>query len=330
MKESADSKKKEEATPKRCPNCGTLLHGPYCHRCGQEARDRIAPLGTLLKDVLSELFNFDTRLVRTLKRLLSQPGRLTVEYIAGRRAGYVPPLRLFVFSSFLLFLLVGVLSTQSVQIEGSVSGTLIDSLAAQSRAAAESTRVASGDSSAAAALDQADPVQLSKGLVDSLAQVADSLGRQPTLEAQFKHALLRGLLRADRNPQLFVQRTIGRLSGLAFALLPVFALLLKLLYLRSGRLYVEHLIFALHTHAFFFILLIAVILVNLLGIQVLSSLMTMLGIVGPAVYLLVGMRRVYGQGWGMTLFKWGLLLLGYLLLISVAFGLYLTLTIMLM
>ena len=330
MRTPANPKTTEEAAPERCTNCGARLHGPYCHRCGQEARDRIAPIGTLTKDLLGELFNFDTRLFRTLKRLVFQPGRLTVEYIAGRRVGYVPPLRLFVFSSFLLFLLVGVLSTQAVQIDGSVSGSIIDTLDAQSRAPAESLRAAPEDSSAAVALDQNDPVQLSQKLVDSLTRTADSLSRQPTLGAQLKHAMLRGLLRADRNPRLFVQQAIGRLSGLAFALLPVFALLLKLFYLRSGRLYVEHLIFALHAHAFFFILMIVVTLVNLLGVPTLSSLFTMVGIIGPALFLLIGMRRVYGQGWIATGIKWGLLLLGYLLLVGLAVMLYTALTFMLM
>lgn len=321
MGSSPDAQRPPSST--YCSNCGVPLHGPYCHRCGQEARERIAPIRTMAKDLLEELFNLDTRLIRTLRRLLFQPGRLTVEYTAGRRAGYVPPLRLFVFSSFILFLLLGILSTRTMSIEGSASDAL-DSLVTAER------QQATSDSAATTDVASDEPVQISDQVVQAMQTKADSLRGATTVRGQLHYALLRGLLRADRNPRSFLQQLIGRLSGLAFLLVPVFALLLKGLYLRSGRLYIEHLIFALHSHAVFFLALIVIVLLALLGVG------TTLGYVqgalfwGAGLYLFLALRRTYQQGWIKTSLKWMALLFVYLILISVAMVVYTLLTFILL
>lgn len=320
-----------DSDERRCSNCGARLHGSYCHRCGQQARERIAPLRTMAKDLLEELFNLDTRLLRTLRRLLFQPGRLTVEYVAGRRAGYMPPLRLFIFSSFILFLLLGILSTQAVTIEGSASGAL-DSLITEDAREAPLAPEAELEAEPDAEIDvvSSDPIQMSEGAVRAMETKADSLRTVETVRGQLHYAMLRGILRADQSPQLFMQQLIGRLSGLAFLLVPVFALLLKVLYVRSGRLYIEHLIFALHAHAVFFLALIVIVLVAIFGGN--SSLGYLQGGLfwGSGLHLFLSLRRTYQQGWIKTFLKWMALLFMYLLLLTVALVIYTLLTFVLL
>jgi hypothetical protein len=282
-------------------------------------------------DLLEELFNLDTRLLRTLRRLLLQPGRLTLEYVAGRRAGYVPPLRLFIFSSFILFLLLGILSTQAVTIEGSASGAL-DSLVTEEVRQAPPTSEGNAEANSEARVDVVsnDPIQMSEEVTQAMATKADSLRTVTTLRGQLHYALLRGLLRADRSPQLFMQQLIGRLSGLAFLLVPAFALLLKGLYVRSGRLYMEHLIFALHAHVVFFLMLIVIVVIALLGAG--NSLGYVQGALfwGAGLHFFLALRRTYQQGWIKTFLKGIGLLLAYLTLITVAMVLYTLLTIVLL
>lgn len=304
-----------------CANCGTPLRGPYCHQCGQRARDRIAPLGPVLKDLLSETFNFDTRVFRTLAPLLTQPGRLTKEYIAGRRAEYVPPLRLFVFSSFVLFLLLGIVGNWAINDSPSPRAAPLDTLSAPK---GDTTRAVGVDLESGSALD------MSPAAHDSLAKLADSLRQQGTLSAQFEYAMINGSLQAASNPERFIQSAVGRLSGLSFLMLPIFALILKLLYLRTGRFYVGHLIFGLHVHAFLFILLIVVTLLSLPDSTTLETTAGLLAGIGPPLYLLMALRRVYEQGWGLTLLKWAVLLVVYGTVLSTAFALYLVLTLMLL
>lgn len=89
----------------RCRNCDARLTGPYCAHCGQQARHRGVPIAQLGREMLNEVFSLDTRLLRSLRLLLFQPGHLTREYFAGRRKRYVPPFRLYVVVSFVYFLI---------------------------------------------------------------------------------------------------------------------------------------------------------------------------------------------------------------------------------
>ena len=81
--------------------------------------------------------------------------------------------------------------------------------------------------------------------------------RDPPLAAMMIHHLFK----AKQSPQAFVSALLGDIPKMMFFLLPLFAVSLKLLYLRTKRLYVEHLIFLLHVHAFAFLLLTPLLLV---------------------------------------------------------------------
>jgi hypothetical protein len=86
-----------------------------------------------------------------------------------------------------------------------------------------------------------------------------------------------------------------------FLVLPVFALLLKLLHLRRGRYYVEHFVFGLHTHAFAFVLFTLMLFLGGVPGVVPAAILWLL------LYLLLAMKRFYGQGWPVTLLKYGAL-----------------------
>ena len=88
-----------------CLNCGTLLIGSHCHNCGQTAHVH-RTLGAFFHDLLHGVFHFEGKIWRTLPLLILRPGRLTREYIDGRRASYVSPLALFLFSVFVMFAVI--------------------------------------------------------------------------------------------------------------------------------------------------------------------------------------------------------------------------------
>lgn len=89
-------------TARRCENCGEALRGEYCHACGQHAHNPLRSLKHAIEDVFESFWHLDGRVFRTLRELLS-PGRVAINYLAGRRVRYVPPLRLFVVLSVLTF-----------------------------------------------------------------------------------------------------------------------------------------------------------------------------------------------------------------------------------
>jgi hypothetical protein len=86
-----------------CPNCSELLWGQYCANCGQRARARMITFWELLKDAGDLLASLDSRIWKTLGLLMFRPGRLTLEYLQGKRARFVPPVRLFIASSIVFF-----------------------------------------------------------------------------------------------------------------------------------------------------------------------------------------------------------------------------------
>ena len=88
-----------------CLNCGTALLGSHCHNCGQAAHVH-RTLGAFFHDLLHGVFHFEGKIWRTLPKLAFKPGVLTREYIDGRRASYVSPIALFLFSVFLMFAVV--------------------------------------------------------------------------------------------------------------------------------------------------------------------------------------------------------------------------------
>ena len=87
-----------------CLNCATPLAGPFCHRCGQEAGPTHRSLLHIAAEFAEALTHGDGRLRRTLRLLAFRPGRLTRDYLDGRRAADIPPIRVFFWSVFLLFL----------------------------------------------------------------------------------------------------------------------------------------------------------------------------------------------------------------------------------
>ncbi|HWN39608.1 MAG TPA: DUF3667 domain-containing protein, partial [Gammaproteobacteria bacterium] len=92
-----------------CLNCGAALAGRYCSACGQKADVGIPSLGQLLADAFGDLFNFDSRLWRSLLALAFKPGRLTRYYLAGKRESYTPPFRMYIVTSVVFFALFSLL-----------------------------------------------------------------------------------------------------------------------------------------------------------------------------------------------------------------------------
>jgi hypothetical protein len=88
------------AAQERCPSCGTPLAGPYCARCGERALEpeALTLRHFLVHTVAHELLHLDGALWRTLRLLFVHPGRLSLEYSAGRRRPYVNPFRLLLIA----------------------------------------------------------------------------------------------------------------------------------------------------------------------------------------------------------------------------------------
>ncbi len=235
-------------------------------------------LGPILEDSLEGLLHVDGKFFRTVRWLFTRPGFLTAEFNAGRRVAYTQPLRLYIFASFLYFALGLFVGHSPVK---------VDVTPDKPGAATVSSHAAEGTGKAAK--------------VDLSAAAPSALGR-----------LLEGLKAEDQQE---VSRELAHLlPTMAFFCIPLLGSALLLAYRGGGRVYVEHLIFALHIQALYFLTAFVAELVEAL-LHPLSA--AAAGISGTLFFLggawLVyrAFRVVYGQSPGMTILKMALVGIGY-------------------
>jgi hypothetical protein len=280
--------------PQRCRNCGAPAGPRFCGDCGQEIEDHRSPIGQLLREVLSEWFSLDGHLFRTLKAL-SRPGRLTKLYLSGKRARYLRPVRLYAIASLALFSSVLSLEPPSAaRVALSIAGEQV-------------TTPRSGDGSRTRVV-LFEP--------DSLALT--------WLARQFPGRL--AALRA-MPPQTLLHTLFGGLKAALPALLilflPFLALGLKVLYVRTGTLFVDHLVFAVHVQsALFLALALAWLAARVAGLGP-TAVMLLCGLGGLSIltaYMALSLRRVYAQPWWLTLAKTLLVLFVYARLLGLVVG----------
>ncbi len=233
----------------------------------------------LLGELVEELFDWDSRFWRTLLPLLFRPGFLTAEYIRGRRARYVPPLRLYLIISFFMFLVMSAggdsIRLMSDQALDEVGGG-VATVEVQAPAAGADT---TGQEEGGRSDDRFD-----LGFVDEYS---------PQWSQDLERRLEQNAVRLSAQPGAFTEALYDYLPQLMFLMLPVFALLLRLAYLFSPFHYLHHLIFTLHFYSFVYLL-------YLLGAGVENWIYSE-GIAGwlvatLAIYLVFGLRRAYGSG----------------------------------
>jgi hypothetical protein len=317
-----------------CLNCGDPTRGEYCPSCGQRKVDVHVSIRTMVAETLEDELFVDRRLPRTLLALLFRPGRLTVEYVNGRVVRYIRPFRLYLITSVLFFLLLSFATLRFVRGIGDDSSpppapTDAVAVAAEPEAGSpdQETPAAPADPAAAdgAASTGGGPaarrgwsleggtVRLGHPALDSLATARiQELGRMETRQA------------AER----LLGNFLGYIPTLMFLLLPVFALVLKALYVRRGRYYAEHFVFLLHTHAFLYLMFMVLLGVVLLG-WVRGWIVT--AIFGwIAVYVFLAMRHVYGQQRLKTLVKMWTLGWAYFWVLATALPVAILVTILLL
>lgn len=269
-----------------CPNCGSELVEAYCAHCGQRQRG-VGSMRQFIGESLDDQLGVDHKLPRTLQALFLRPGFLTREYMAGRIVRYIPPFRLYLIASVLFFVLLSFLSRRSDWAER----------AQQAIEAGDSARV---DTLAARAPRDSSGLRVGVSFRDDRNWLDSARVNVPwawldrKIEANLK-AL--GELPPGTAMRRITNTIIEEMPRVMFVLLPVFALLLKLVYIRRRRLYLEHMIFALHLHTFAMLLFSAALVVRY------DWFMTAVA-TAISIYTLIAMKRVYEQGWFRTIGKW--------------------------
>ena len=91
---------------KDCLNCGHHVEEHYCSHCGQPNIELKEPFWAFIGHSIGHYFHFDSKFFHTLIPLMTKPGQLTLDYLAGKRARYIHPVSLYIFVSIVYFLIV--------------------------------------------------------------------------------------------------------------------------------------------------------------------------------------------------------------------------------
>jgi hypothetical protein len=269
-----------------CRNCNGLLTGSFCAQCGQAADVHVPSTAELVHELFEGLTHSDSRLWRTLKDLWFKPGMLTVEFVAGRRVAFLPPVRLYLVLSVIFFLTAS-LSHQSLVIITAGNGQL--NIIDQEKSTEACDRIHwDGESSA-------------------------------VWEPRARHACQQVF--RDRGAAL-MHVALGTFPKVMFLFLPLIAFLHMLLYWRPRHRYAIDLLFFIHVHAFFFSALTLAELASEVGkawsgTSGATDLLIDLLLWALPLYTLLAMKRVFQRGWLNTVVKAAALSAIYLVVMSV-------------
>lgn len=281
-----------------CPNCGAQLSGNFCQGCGQAAHLHVPSAREFLHEFIAHYVALEGKLWKSMALLLFRPGRLTRDYIEGKRVRYIEPLRLYLTFSIIFFAIFkfgglsfgdGTPDAPAARQEASVDAAATPAQRAREQAREERRRDRAKDQD-----EDDDLIVFGKGDDEKAKELAAKF--HPALVPKVDHFLQ--LQKKERHAAL--QRAFFSYAPYAlFLLMPVFAGLLKLLYLGSGRRYGEHLLFALHTNAFAFLML-SLLLILPSGVPLVAPLLML----WLTFYLPTAMRKVYGGGRVLTALRW--------------------------
>lgn len=295
-----------------CSNCRAPLNGEYCASCGQRERGRDIRVTDLAGEAFEDLSHFDGRVWRTLAGLAFRPGQVTADYLAGRRACYLPPLRLYFIVSFVVFLLVSL-----APIEVEFSGDLEVDPAQVKRERGKGIYI---------------PVERDDGSTQVLT-ISEHLGEQglmdeenPSWLAPWLERLENNAASIESNPDLLLDQLLQRLPQMMFLLLPMFALILHLAYLFSPVHFLQHLIFSLHYHTTAFLYFILLYPAKLLAPGDYGGIV----LLALFVYLPIALVRVYGSGVPAAILKSLVVGISYYLLVLTAGVLFLLVNLVLL
>ncbi len=340
-----------------CPNCHYPLakFGEFCSNCGQKYTDGKVPLWVFLHDLTEAIFNIDSKIFNTVFSLFI-PGKLTIQFFKGRQKRYATPLRLFLILAIVHFAALSwMIGDEAINFSGNDDGS--SEVDAYSTLFLEDFDTIKEDifvlfddnplvkqaiDSLEYRLDDLSEDSLDLGYlkfdlnnlsvdtedfpvakVDLYTKTPEELVDLYGLEDFWDRLQMQQILRIRKDGKSFSSFAIGQLVWMVALMMPALAFLLKLLYIRRKKYFVEHLVFSFHYHAFAFLVFTFVFsglrLLELGYIQSDWGEETIAGVplIGVLIYLFIAMRRVYGQGYIKTFIKYSILNFSYIFIFTV-------------
>jgi hypothetical protein len=334
---------------KNCLNCGTTVIGKYCHNCGQENIEPEESIWQLISHFFKDITHFDGKFFSTLKDLLFKPGFLPKEYMKGRRASYLNPVRMYIFTSFIFFLIFfSLFHLNESEFKGAKfafngkTEQMIDSMSPADFN--DFTKVfnhgmpmsreefnhykdslqSNGGIFQIVGNDKSSHY-LSKKQYDSVLSTGTIKDGWFKRYITYKEININNKYRNKRGKFIsdFINSLKHHFPQMLFISLPLVALLLKLLYIRRKQFYyVSHAIFAIHFYIFVFIAMLLNMCIsrieNVLRLDWMNYINSLITII-IFFYLYKGMRNFYQQRRAKTISKFFLFSFSFFFMIVFLF-----------
>jgi hypothetical protein len=321
-----------------CENCGAELQGHWCAQCGQAAVEYRRSFRYVVADLLNEFLNWDSKFFTTIALLILKPWRLTNEFLAGKRVRYVNPLRLYLLASILFFFAVNY-GAKGINFDASKLGPKDRAdLEAELKkedlppAAREKLEALLRDSSPSPAPSPAtnapSPTPAPTASSDVASQPTESaneqkkeygkIGERPFVafdDAKSTTPFERWIEGRAKEKMgehgtkmgLFISTLFSNLPYMMLCCIPLFACVLKVLYIRRRIFYIDHLIYALHIHTFFYtaimLIVLATIGLNRFAPGAVAGLVIVFLWIAFVTQIFLSIRYVYRQGWFFSILK---------------------------
>ena len=335
-----------ERKEKNCLNCGTITVGRYCHNCGQENLEPKESVWHLITHFFNDVTHFDGKFFSTLKILLFRPGFLPKEYMIGRRAAYLNPVRMYIFTSFIFFLIFfsvvhfnSSVANEQFTFNGKTE-EMIDAMSDREFSDFTKTINDGKPMSRAQFNNYRDSIKSAPTLVilgvkdkgyHSRQQYDSALATGSVKDGWFRRLITYKQIQINEEYKNkrdefipdFINSFLHHFPQILFISLPLVALFLKWLYTRRKQFYyVSHAIFTIHFYVFIFIVMLAMMLVSKLQSWLNWDWMGYInGLLSVIIffYLYKAMRNFYQQRRAKTILKYFLFTISFFVLIVFLF-----------
>lgn len=351
-----------------CENCGATLTGPHCAQCGQAAIDYRRSFRHVIVDVLDSFLNWDSKFFATIGLLIVKPWKLTNDFLAGKRVRYLHPLRLYLLASILFFFAVNygargirlqpgqIAEEHRAQVAEAINKGRDDiekeldkeNLTPADRKKAEdalnwlsnpspspsATPATSSSPTTSAEAASPPPGSRTYGRVGDRPFIAFDDAKSTTpFERWLETRAKEKMGEHGTKMGLFITTLFSNLPYMMFCCIPLFAFVLKVLYVRRRIFYIDHLIYALHIHTFFYTGIMLIVLATM-GLNhtipgTFADWLIAALWIAFVVQIWLSIRYVYRQGWVVSTLKFliGGAVYGFVLLLALAATFFVTLAI---
>lgn len=348
-----------ERKEKDCLNCGTIVQGYYCQNCGQQ---NVAPKETfwhMVTHFFYDITHFDSNFFHTVHHLVLKPGFLSKEYMLGRRASYLHPVKMYVFTSAIFFLLFfnffspgedAITINTDKPFDAEQRAKYIVTLEKQLKKDTGNVEIKSrlvlikdttrpftaedipGDGEWRNYISFTGTHYKSAKEYDSLQNAMPADKRDGWFKRRIVKKEISINLKYRNKPseanKKFAESIFHKLPYMLFVSLPLFAFILKLVYIRRNKqfYFADHGVFTIHLYVFTFLLMLAVFSLNALEDVTGKGIFTLVNFIlifALFFYLYKAMRKFYGQRRAKTIFKFILVIIFSLIMMLILLLLFL-------